>query len=211
MEYARSQALGKGKIFCIGFQKTGTSSMGRALEALGYRVCGAVGLKEQHLEDNIQRIAFDVVANYDAFQDNPWPILFPDLDRQWPNSRFILTLRQEDSWLRSVVRHFGSEPRPMLRWIYGVGYPKGNEQIFLDRYRQHKADVLDYFKDRPNDLLVLNIESEDLWTPICDFLSIDLPHTAFPHANKGGTAWKLNRYVQNRSKRMIRKLGFKIK
>jgi hypothetical protein len=99
----------------------------------------------------------------------------------------------------------------MLQWIYGVGYPKGNEQIFLDRYRQHQNDVLDYFKDRPDDLLVVHIENNDLWTPICDFLSIDVPTSAFPHANKGGTSWKLFRYLQNRFKRVLRKLGLKAK
>ena len=165
--------MSNGKIFCIGFQKTGTSSIGRALDSLGYRVCGAVGLKEPRLENNIKKIAFAVVPDYDAFQDNPWPILFRELDSQWPNSRFILTLRDEDSWVRSVVRHFGSQPRPMQRWIYGVGCPKGNEQIFLERYRKHNADVMDYFRDRPNDLLILDIETEELWEPMCKFLSVN--------------------------------------
>ena len=181
--------------------------MGRALEALGYRVCGAVGLREPMFDDNIREIAFNVVPSYDAFQDNPWPILFRELDHKWPNSRFILTLRDESSWLRSVVRHFGSQPHPMQYWIYGVAYPKGNEQVFLERYRKHNSDVVDYFTDRPNDLLVLDIEKDDLWKPVCDFLSVDVPLTAFPHANKGGAGWKVIRWAQNRGKRVLRKLG----
>ena len=181
--------------------------MGSALETLGYRVCGAVGLKEPRLERNIRRIAFDLVPDYDAFQDNPWPILFRELDRQWPDSRFVLTLRDENSWLRSVVHHFGSQPRPMQRWIYGVGFPKGNEQKFLERYRKHNSDVLDYFRDRPNDLLVLDIETDELWKSICEFLSLEVPLAAFPHANKGGLGWKLFRWARNRGNRALRKLG----
>ena len=199
--------MGLDKIFCIGFQKTATSSMGRALEALGYRVCGAVGLKEPRLEDNIRRIAFDIVPSYDAFQDNPWPILFRELDRQWPNSRFILTTRDENNWIRSVVRHFDSQPHAMQQWIYGVGYPKGNEPIFIERYRKHNSDVADYFRDRPKDLLVLDIEENELWKPICDFLSLDVPRTEFPHANKGGTGWKFIRWTRNRGMRVLRRLG----
>ena len=30
------------KVFCIGFHKTGTSSLGAALKILGYKVCGPV-------------------------------------------------------------------------------------------------------------------------------------------------------------------------
>lgn len=181
--------------------------MGRALDALGYRVCGAVGLTEPDVADNIRRIAFGKVADFDAFQDNPWPILFRELDEKWPGSRFILTIRNEDNWLRSVLRHFGSQAHPMQQWIYGVGYPKGNEEIFLERYRSHNAEVVEYFRDRPGDLLVIDIESGDLWQPICEFLSLDVPQNAFPHANKGGPVWKLHRWAKDRGRRILRRLG----
>jgi len=36
----------KQKIFVIGFHKTGTSSLGAALEILGYTVCDAVGIQD---------------------------------------------------------------------------------------------------------------------------------------------------------------------
>jgi hypothetical protein len=160
--------------------------MGRALEHLGFNVCGAVGLKEPNIPDNIKRIAFEQVPSYDAFQDNPWPILFRDLDAAFPGSKFIMTRRDSDSWIKSVVRHFGSTPHPMQQWIYGVSYPNGNEKIFLDRYHRHEEEVLAYFSHRPQDLLVLDIESEDLWSPLAGFLSLRKPTIPFPHTNKGG-------------------------
>ena len=46
----------KAKVFCVGFHKTGTSSMGVLLERLGYRVQGAYRESEDdvelHLEDH---------------------------------------------------------------------------------------------------------------------------------------------------------------
>jgi hypothetical protein len=190
------------KIFCIGFQKTGTSSMGRALEHLGFNVCGAVGLKEPNIAENIKRIAFEQVPNYDAFQDNPWPILFRDLDAAFPGSKFIMTRRDSDSWIRSVLRHFGSTPHAMQEWIYGVPYPNGNEQIFLDRYHRHEEEVLAYFSRRPDDLLILDIESEDLWSPLAGFLSLPPPTIPFPHTNKGGSGWKAARWARRRMLRI---------
>jgi hypothetical protein len=196
------------KVFCIGFQKTGTSSMGRALTALGFQVRNAVALGEPVINDeNIREIAFAEVPKFNAFQDNPWPILYRELDEMCPDSRFILTIRNEETWLRSVLRHFGEEAHPMQQWVYGVGYPKGNEQIFLDRYRKHNAEVLEYFADRPDDLLVINIEDGDHWQPICDFLSLPMPDEGFPHANKGGAHWKFFRWAKRRGRRILRRLG----
>lgn len=41
------------KIFCIGFHKTGTKSLGTALDILGYRVCGPVGVKDPDIAKNV--------------------------------------------------------------------------------------------------------------------------------------------------------------
>jgi hypothetical protein len=180
--------------------------MGRALHYLGFRVCGAVGLKDPDIPANIKRIAFDQVPNYDAFQDNPWPILFRELDAQFPGSKFIMTRRNSASWIRSVVKHFGSTGHPMQQWIYGVPYPKGNEQIFLDRYRRHEVEVIEYFADRPDDLLVIDIESDNLWAPLTQFLSLKAPTVPFPHANKGGSGWKAARWAKRRMRRIAVRL-----
>ena len=74
-------------------------------------------------------MAFKLANRFDAFQDNPWPILYKELDRQFPDSKFILTLRPSDEWIRSVVSVFGDEETAVREWIYGVGHPKGNEDV----------------------------------------------------------------------------------
>lgn len=190
------------KIFCIGFQKTGTSSMGKALEYLGYSVCGAVGLRDPDIPNNIKSIAFDQIEKYDAFQDNPWPILYKELDAKYPGSKFILTRRNTESWINSVVGHFGSTPQEMERWIYGAPYPEGNQDVFIERYQRHNQEVLDYFADRPDDLLVLDIESGDLWQPLADFLGKEMPAEPFPHANMRRPWWRAELWVRKKVRRL---------
>jgi hypothetical protein len=125
-----------------------------------------------------------LVEKHDAFQDNPWPILYREIDQKYPGSKFILTLRPTDDWIRSVVSHFGSQVTPMRKWIYGVGSPKGSEQIYIDRYEKHNEGVLRYFSDRPKDLLVLRITEGDGWERLCPFLGVkEVPSIAFPRAN----------------------------
>jgi hypothetical protein len=73
----------------------------------------------------------------------------------------------------------------MRKWIYGVGCPEGNEQIYLDRFNAHNDGVQAYFKDRPQDLLVMTLAGGDGWERLCPFLGTKTLTTPFPHANKG--------------------------
>lgn len=182
----------KSKVFCIGFHKTGTTSLAVALKTLGYRVTGPNGVYDSNIERNVLPLAFALVEEYDAFQDNPWPVIYKDLDLKFPGSRFILMLRSPESWIRSQVRHFGRENTPMRKWIYGVGCPEGNEDIYVRRFEDHNEEVRSYFENRPRDLLILDLSKGDGWEKLCPFLDADSPGGAFPHANKSSTRERAN-------------------
>lgn len=180
------------KIFCIGFHKTGTTSLRDALRILGYSVTGPNGNKDPDIESNVMELISELVDQFDAFQDNPWPILYKELDKKYPLSRFILTLRDEKSWMKSQLSHFGSEETPMRRWIYGVGCPEGNEQVYTDRFRAHYREVIEYFEGRSDDLLVLNLAEGDGWQKLCPFLGKKIPKDPFPHSNSADKRLKSN-------------------
>jgi hypothetical protein len=133
--------MNKQKVFCIGFHKTGTKSLAEALTLLGYRVTGPNGTKDPDIAKNVNDMAYRLVEQYDAFQDNPWPIIYQALDQHYPNSKFILTMRPTDPWVDSVVRYFGANSTPMRQWIYGAGSPLGNEDIYIRRYEKHNDNV----------------------------------------------------------------------
>ncbi|MFW9788625.1 MAG: sulfotransferase family protein [Candidatus Thorarchaeota archaeon] len=172
------------KIFGIGFHKTGTTSLAEALKILGYTVTGPNGVRNPNIATEVLDIAADLVARYDAFQDNPWPIIYKELDVRYPGSKFILTIRPPEDWIRSAVRHFGTTNTAMREWIYGVGHPAGHEDIYINRFNKHNRDVQEYFKDRPDDFLVMNLPAGDGWEKLCRFLGKELPDVDFPFANK---------------------------
>jgi len=181
------------KIFGIGFHKTGTKSLAQALRLLGYRVTGPNGVHDPDISQNVRAMVEKLVPHYDAFQDNPWPILYRELDVQYPGSKFILTTRSSSSWIKSQVEHFGVDETPMRRWIYGVGSPKGNEEIYIRRFEQHNHEVMEYFKGRSGDLLVLDFATGDGWDKLCGFLGRTVPHVSFPHANRAEDRKKVKR------------------
>ena len=118
------------KVFGVGFHKTATTSLRRALQDLGYTVTGPNGRDEVDPAATMLDVAERLSNEFDAFQDNPWPLVYREMDRLHPGSRFILTLRPTDDWIRSVVSHFGGEDTAMRQWIYGVGHPLGNEAVY---------------------------------------------------------------------------------
>ena len=171
------------KVFCIGFHKTGTKSLGHALKLLGYRVAGPVGARNPGIAQQAVPMALALATDFDAFNDNPWPILYKTLDATFPGSRFILTVRDEQRWMRSMVDYFGARDTPMRRWIYGAGTPRANEATYLARYRRHNAEVREYFAGR-DDFLVLDLERGQGWAELCAFLEAIVPEHPFPHLNR---------------------------
>lgn len=192
--------MSKTKVFCIGFHKTGTTSLEVALKKLGYRVTGSFGTKDPDIAEKVHEMAYAKVAEYDAFEDNPWPILYRELDERFPGSKFILTRRPAENWIRSQVKDFATTETPMRRWIYGedAGCPEGNEDIYIARYERHNREVLDYFKDRRQDLLVIDFPNDDGWSRLCPFLNVEIPDDPFPHANKASLSRKVKNWFKRR-------------
>lgn len=193
------------KVFGVGFHKTGTTSLGIALEYLGYRVCGPIGVNELDIRNTYKDIAFPLVDKYDAFQDNPWPLLYKELDIRHPGSKFILTIRPSMKWIESVVKHFGLADTPMRELIYGAGYghPEGNEDLYIERYERHNREVMEYFKNRENDLLVFKLTEGDGWEKLCKFLNEKVPDKPFPVTNTAKDRNNLFVSMKQKIKRFI--------
>jgi hypothetical protein len=181
------------KVFGIGFHKTGTTSLGAALDALGYVTCdGAGAVREAVGHGEMMRLLraqqlepiLSVAERFTGFTDTPWFMLFRELDARFPGSKFILTLRDERRWIESAVRYFGQTDSDLRTWIYGTGRPVGNEQRWLGRYREHIAQVKTHFRHRPDDILVVDWEQGSGWDDLGKFLGRTTPSGAFPHLTK---------------------------
>lgn len=172
------------RVFCIGWHKTGTTTIGLALIKLGYSVLGCRLDTVHPLQRGEISPVIELAGRFDAVQDVPWAALYKELDARYPGSKFILTERRPEKWIASAGRHFGSTYIPLHEWLYGKGRLTENEELYLERYRQHNDSVKSYFLDRPQDLLLLDFENGDRWEKLCDFLGHPVPTAPFPHENK---------------------------
>lgn len=175
------------KIFGIGLNKTGTSTLGVCFEQLGYRhMSSRRDIMSKYLYGEKEAL-FELCDAHDAFEDWPYPLAYKDLfERYGRDAKFILTLRKSpEVWLRSLKKHcLRAHPRKNGQMLaYGHSYPHGFEKQFIEHYRRHHDEVVAFFKanDASDQLLTLNWEDGDGWSELCAFLDVPVPDCDFPH------------------------------
>lgn len=179
LRFGRPQA----KVFCVGFQKTGTTSLQYALSLMGYRVAGIMDASPLDTPEALHAEALRLLPQFDAFADNPWPLYFREFDEMFSGAKFILTTRDPDRWYTSVCKHFGANGSKMRDWVYGAATPVDNRSAYVDRLVDHQQAVRAHFADRPDDLLEFDVTAGHGWTELCSFLDRPVPRREFPRLN----------------------------
>jgi hypothetical protein len=184
------------KVFGVGLNKTGTTSLEAALNLLGIRTIHYPFKRSTYDELTNGRYRLSIMETYQAAVDTSVAPFYPQMDREYPGSRFILTLRDPESWLRSIEAHWPvmrqwGEREPQFGrftdFISAVVYGSISFQRdrFLYAYETHERNVREYFRDRPEDLLVIDICNGDGWEKLSPFLGMEIPAFPFPHSNRG--------------------------
>jgi len=178
------------KIFGIGLNKTGTTTLGKSLQLLGYSHSSYNLRYLKQVSRGLYRDLFRHVALFDSFEDWPYPLAYEQLDRQFPGSKFILTRRSSAKvWLTSLESHsMRTDPRigcDTRILAYGWSYPQLNPAAHISRYESHLIRVRTYFQNRPNDFLEVCWEEDSSWDTLCAFLDKPQPTLPFPHENMG--------------------------
>ena len=179
------------KVFGIGWPKTGTKTLGECLKILGFNHESIrLDLVKDIQIGDLSRI-MKIADEKDSFEDWPWIILYKQMDQRFPNSKFILTIREAEKQLISYQNMLRTLDLPKEEWnemrrtLYGLPFPDLTAEQLKQRYIQHNQQVQTYFLNRPNDLLVVNWEAGDGWQELCQFLEMPIPEAEFPHANRG--------------------------
>src|SRR6202789_1827970 len=183
------------RIFGIGMHKTATTSLHHAFKILGF---DSAHWKSAHWAKAIweEMSAWGrslTLEKHYAMCDMPFPLLYEKLDGAYPGSKFVLTVRNEERWLQSVRNHWSREHNKFrVAWdtdpfshrvhklLYGT--KEFDADVMLSRYRRHNAEVLEYFKNRPQDLLGMDIDHQAGWSELCAFLDKPIPSVAYPRA-----------------------------
>jgi glutaredoxin-related protein len=180
------------KILGAGLSRTGTLSLHKALQILGFN---SVHWEPSRLNDVIKGVGSDFKRydDVDAVSDIPAAFFFREIFGAYPNCKVILTIRDMDSWFESVKYHYQKavpanlvdqpqmleEAKMLQKMVYGS--EEAIEDLYKQRFKEHNQAVIDYLS--PERLLVMNIIDGDGWSKLCPFLNLAEPKDTFPCLN----------------------------
>jgi hypothetical protein len=173
------------KIFGIGLYRTGTSSLHVALNQLGFRTVHHhqfLNMVEALNRWKQRKLLWGIEDQYDCFFDGRLMYRYKELDEQYPGSKFICTRRDEDSWVRSIMRRRHDDTLRRVPMLADL-----NEARWRQLYRQHYAGVEVYFGQRA-DVLHLSVCRGEGWERLCPWLGVPVPSSPFPRENAADAA-----------------------
>lgn len=209
--YKHLYKVNKEKVFCVGANKTGTTSIRKVFESLGLKV-GRQHTAELFIHDWARQDYRKIISycrGAEAFQDMPfsYPNTYEAMDKAFPGSKFILTVRKNsDEWFDSLIRFHtkgvkkGRIPTaddlreypylyPGFLWDaqrlrYGVDESTlYDREIYTRAYEEHNRNIRNYFKNRPSDFLELNVADDDAMERLVKFLGYLYTGQKMPHVN----------------------------
>ncbi|MCA9487924.1 MAG: sulfotransferase family protein [Nanoarchaeota archaeon] len=174
------------KIFNIDFNKSGSSSLTKAMEILGFKSLhykkGNFRLYDIMVQNKKnQRDLLYEMEEYQFFSDFGGSNFYKELDKQYPHSKFILTLRNLNDWINSREKHV---KRNQLKSGYKYDFLVIDKAKWAKKREKLMKEYLQYFEERPNDFLIIDICNGEGWEKLCSFLSRSFPKEEFPHLNK---------------------------
>ncbi len=205
------------KIFIIGFNKCGTRTIHNFFSKNNIKscwyTCELENTKKRDLIANViydnlnkNRKLLDYIDYYTVYSDMEniysesliyCQYLFKELDSEYPDSKFILNIRDVDNWIKSRKRHnIGTSSDGSTSFIEEGIYINTcriksglhtNEQV-VDKWKEdwnkHHTEVINYFKNRPNDLLLFDIETDDVQKIVDFFPNMNLNSIHYIHKGK---------------------------
>ncbi len=194
----------KPKVFGIGLSRTGTRSLTDALQILGFDPMHYPLDPDTYNELANGQYDLTLLKHHDGITDITVAPYYAQLDKLYPDSKFVLTVRDKESWLRSCENHWVTSPAfkdtedpdeahllTVRRFFRAATY--GCYEFVPERfswvYDQHVKNVIEYFKDTPEKLLVIDVCRGDGFEKLASFLERPMPCTPFPHT--GSTFSKL--------------------
>ena len=175
------------KIFGIGLSRTGTRSLTRALQSVGFKIIHFP--RDQRTLEQLQNgdYRLDILSEYDGITDLPAAIYWQELCDCWADCRIIHTTRNADSWLASMEKHLaktarcpGHAMKSAIYWYRAAAYGtlKFNRRRLLRARAVHEYRI----EQADTEILKINIDNpHGAMQNIAEYTGKTHPGSGFPH------------------------------
>ncbi|MGW7403990.1 sulfotransferase family protein [Streptomyces sp. NPDC054833] len=194
------------EIFGVGFGRTGTLSLKKALERLGFGPCHhMLGLFEDPDTVALWQAAARgkqvdwtrVYQGYRSGVDWPGAAFWRQITAAFPGAKVILTERDPDAWYASAessihaaaVAPLPDDADPLFARVRQMSLDVVWDGVFGGRFadRQHALEVYEAHiaavKRELDPARLLVFEVGQGWEPLCAFLGVPVPDEPFPRSN----------------------------
>ena len=160
------------RIFIIGFNRTGTRSLDNFFSKNGLKSVhwdqGRLARKIKRtfnegkslLKDYSDYLVFSDMEDYKRL-NYAHIDYFKELYKQYPDSKFILNIRDMENWIKSRNNHLKGWYVIELCKIIGCSKEELNKR-WRKEFVEHIKNVKDFFKDKEDKLLVFDIEKDNI-------------------------------------------------
>ena len=193
----------KRRVFAIGMNKTGTSSLHDAFGVLGLRSLHFApeyqhpprgGAPSGHfwttIAERIEAGDRDPLGEWGTFQAysdvGPLTERFEYVYQCYPGSSFIYTDRDDEDWLQSREAHVRRNQEARRAGRYRGDWLTVDREAWLAEKHDHLKRVRNWFsvEGRERDLLEFNVFRGDGYPELCGFLGLPLPDEPYPWRNR---------------------------
>ena len=171
------------KVFCIGLQGLAEIELNKGLKKLGYKT-HFFDYKKSYSDfsENKSFTQFitsnskiSILSKFQAFSGFSLWYNYKLLDKLFPGSKFILpTCRFEADW-KNRMSKLG-----FTNYKQNGSTKRYINELVREKHEIHVNEVREYFKNRSEDLLVVDTEYSSSWDDICKFLDKDQPIKELP-------------------------------
>ena len=210
------------KVIGAVFGRTGTRSLKTALEKLGFGKCYhmvEILKKSRHMKQWAEILRGGkaewetLFSGYQSAVDWPVAAYYRDLMDAYPDAKVILTVRDPESWHRSIMTTLYQAQRrpliqltrvspPLYRFLTAMEHALW-QGLFQNRLEE-KAHAINVFNRHieevkrvvpPERLLIF--EARHGWEPLCSFLNVPVPvDQPYPHRHKGTAVRQFLRFTK---------------
>jgi hypothetical protein len=148
------------RIFVIGQNKTGTTSVHKALRKSGSRHLTINTVTTKLYKNQEDEKLMKIAERFDTFDDWPWnrPRIVKKAIDWFPDARFVLIERDEQKWISSF-RRFMIVSKREEQLPENVGM---TDEEYIEKHLHHfNAQMKSFFEHCPERLLVINLEDLD--------------------------------------------------
>jgi len=138
----------------LGLPRTGTKSLAKALNILGFSGYHYCSMNKEMKSYNRTEVKEADIFDITTYYYRSYEMLFNK------DYYYILTNRNKESWLKSCAKF---DPDPTIPDI-----------------EVYKNDVVKFFNKNNGKLLVLDLENAFKWNQLCSFLNKEIPVCDYP-------------------------------